>query len=316
MTASLAALSGVLDGALYNSTGYLFVVLGILISIRFTGYPDLTVDGSFTFGAALYVMGICLNLSVATGFLLAWGGGLVSGLLTAALNRYCRIGKIISSVLVMIFLITIVPYLTGGSTLGLLQQRHILADLHQWDMNLTRQIWPDSSFSLHLGFTGCFLFIALGIVLLTNCFFNTRLGLQIRYFGSAVSPSLLTAAKRKAVLFIGLALGNGFVAIGGAIEAERKGGFSQNMGLGVLLIGLACLILGESIAKTFLRRNNLHVHEYLKAVICGVIGYCLVLQLLLYSGITFLDVRLTSTVFLFVLLTLASRRHSNRGSLF
>lgn len=311
-----AEIIGLFDAALYNSTGYLFVVLGILVSIRFSGFPDLTVDGAFTFGAALYAVGIQFGQPVLLCFTIAWGGGLLAGIMTASVNRLCQIGKILSSVLVMLFLITAVPYITGGATVGLLQKVHWLAHVQQWDLQLTRSLWPNSHFSLHMGFTACVIILSTLTLGLLGWFFQTRLGIQLRYFGSAESPSLLSQSQQKNLLFLGLALGNGFVALGGAIEAERKGGFSQNMGLGVLLIGLACLVLGESIIKTFVRRDHLYVREYLYASVIGVIGYSMVLQVLLFVGLTFLDVRLTTTIFLLILLAFAAKRHPSTSRLF
>ncbi|MGO8925417.1 MAG: ABC transporter permease subunit [Limisphaerales bacterium] len=306
----------VLDASVYNSTGYFFVVLGILISIRFLGFPDLTVDGSFTVGAALYAVGIKASLPVVAAFLMAWGAGLVAGCMTAAVNEVLKIGKIISSVLVMLFLITLTPYLTQGSTVGLLNGSHWLASVEKWDLALTRSLVPGSDFSWHFGFNLLLGLACLIAALLAGGFFVTRLGIQIRYLGSAKSPGLLEQPKRKWLLFLGLAVGNAFVALGGAIEAERHGGFNQNMGVGVILIGLASLILGESLVKTRKKRDNLRVGECVVAVVVGVVVYATVLQILLWAGLTFLDVRLTTTVFLLLLLAFASHRYPNSARLF
>lgn len=311
-----AHIAGLLDSTLHNSTGFVFVVLGILISIRFTGFPDLTVDGSFTFGAALYAVGVQLHQPVILCLAVASIGGALGGVLTASVNRLCRIGQIISSILVMLFLVTIVPYITGGSTVGLLQEHHWLARVQHWDLAFTRSIWPEADFSLHPLFIAVAALLAAALILGTWWFFRTRLGVQIRYLGSATAPSLLSMFRQHALVFLGLAFGNGLVALGGAIEAERKGGFSQNMGLGVILIGLACLVLGESAIKTFVRRDHLHVGEYMLSAVLGVLAYSLVLQLLLLLGLTFLDVRLTTTVFLLLLLAIAARRHPNTARLF
>lgn len=313
---ALTDIVSILDASIYNSTGFFFVVLGILISIRFLGFPDLTVDGSFTLGAAMYAVGIKSGFPVLISLVLAWLGGLIGGCMTATVNEVLKIGRIISSVLVMLFLITLTPYLTQGSTVGLLNGKHWLASLEQWDLAVTRSLVPTSDFSWHVGFNLLLAAACLAAMLAAGYFFMTRLGIEVRYIGSAKSPSLLNKAKKKWLLFLGLALGNAFVALGGAIEAERHGGFSQNMGVGVILIGLASLILGESIVKTKKRRDNLLVPEYLSAVVIGVVVYSAVLQLLLWAGLTFLDVRLTTTVFLLFLLAFASHRYPNSARLF
>jgi len=305
-----------LDATMYNSTGYILVTLGIVVSIRFMGFPDLTVDGSFTLGAAIYAVGIKSGFPVVVCLAMAGCAGLVAGTMTATVNRGLQIGQILSGILVMLFLITAVPYLTGGATVGLLSQDHWIARLQQWDLRLTRAVFPDSNFSLHLAFIGVLAVVGGVAVFLVRLAFRTRIGAQMRYLGSAKSPNLLSGNQRTFLMYAGLAFGNALVAAGGAVEAERHGGFNQNMGIGVLLIGLASLILGESILKTRLRRDWLHVSEYLVAAVVGVLVYSFVLQFLLLIGLTFLDVRLTTTVFLLLLLAFAARCHPNSARLF
>ena len=305
-----------IDSSLYNSTGYLFVALGILVSIRFMGFPDLTADGSFTLGAAVYAVCIKNGLPVFVCFLAAYFGGLIAGFMTTCINRGLKIGKIISSVLVMMFLITVVPYITGGSTIGLISVSHLFSELQQLDIALTRYVIGNPGFSLHILFTSVLLIICLAGILLIKYFFRTRIGIEMRYIGSSKQPSLISKRKNDLLLLLGLTTGNALIGIGGAIEAERHGGFSQNMGLGILLIGLSCLVLGESIIKSRLKRDYLTVSESLIAVIVGVLSYSFILQSLLAAGLTFLDVRLTTTLFLLVMLTFASKKHPNSGRLF
>lgn len=305
-----------LDSTLYNSTGYFLVALGLLVSIRFTGFPDLTVDGSFTIGAALFAMSVKADVPVALCFVLAVVGGGVAGAMTATANDVLKIGKIVSSVLVSIALITVAPYLVGGASVGLLREDHWLDALQRTDIEWTRALLPGSSFSLHLGFILVFLGLCALIGLGVWWFFVRRHGIQIRYMGSAAAPNLLTRSRRRVLLFVGLMLGNGLVGLGGAIEAQRNGGFNIGMGIGTILIGLAILVLGESVVKTRVRRDNLHVREYVLAVALGMVGYAFGLQLLLLLGLTFLDVRLTTTLLLLVLLAIAARKHPNSARFF
>ena len=305
-----------LDATLYNSVGYFLVALGILVSIRFLGYPDLTVDGSFTIGAAVFAISVKAQLPALASFLLVIIGGAIGGVLTGLINKFLQIGKIVSSIIVMILLITIVPYLSEGSTVGLLDESSLLASLQDSDLQLTRSLLPEAQFSLHIYFILTF-FIFCGIIaFLLNRFFTKNYGIKIRYLGSALAPNLLKKKENIKLNLLGLGMGNALVALGGAVEAQRNGGFSQNMGVGVILIGLTVLVLGESILKTRYKRDHLSVPENIAAVFIGVFVYSFGLQLLLAYDITFFDVRLTTTVFLLLLLTLAARRHPNSGQLF
>lgn len=309
-------LSFIFDSAIYNSIGLSLVALGVLVSIRFTGYPDLTVDGSFTIGAAIFAVSVGHNIPIPIAIILSFLSGVISGALTATVNDFMKIGKIVSAIIVMLFLITLSPYLTGGSTLGLLHSGNIFESLDSYDKVLTNKLFPNASFSLHLTFNLVLLVFICIIALLISWFFNSKTGIRIRYIGSSEEPELIKKRSRSILLFLGLALGNALVGIGGAIEAHRNGGFSQNMGLGITLIAITILVLGESIVKIRLKRDNLTVNENLFAVALGTFFYSFALQCLLAIGITFIDVRLTTTFLLLVLLTTASRYFPNSTKFF
>lgn len=307
---------GLIDAAVYNATGFLFVALGLLVSIRFTGYPDLTTDGSFTIGAATYAVSVVNGIPIIFALFLSAAIGAASGCLTAALNQILNIGKIISSVIVMLFLILVTPYLAGGASIGLINVESLFIQVSNLDLTISRTLLPDAHFSLHL------VFISIVVVILSIVFvaiyklFKSRTGLAIRYVGSAISPNLLSQTKQKTSIFIGLMIGNSLISVGGAIEAERNGGFSQNMGMGVILIGVTILVLGESILKSRTKRDNLFVNQCLLACLIGTIVYCIGVQLILSLDLSIVDIRLATTIFLLFLLIYVSRRHPNSSQFF
>jgi len=304
------------DLTFFNATGYLLVTLGILISIRFAGYPDLTADGSFTIGAVVYAVLVSRGNPIIVAFAGAAAVGMLAGACTAATNQLLRVGKIISSVIVMLALISVAPYVASGATVGLLDQSNWLAALTQFDKELTRNLFPDARFSVHPATTAVYFLLWLALAMAVFWFFRRRLGIEIRYVGSASSPSLVPVRRRKWLVLLGLCLGNLCIGLGGAIEAERRGGFAVNMGLGTILIALACLVLGESIIKTWARRDHLYVFEYILAVLLGVLLYSFLLQLLLYIGLIAVDIRLTTVLLLLSLLAFAAWRHPNTARLF
>jgi len=296
---SVSNIVSLLDGAIYNGVGLYFVVVGIIVSIRFTGYPDLTVDGSFTVGAAFYSLVIKSGSNIGFALLVAMFVGSLAGMLTSFVNQHLKIGKIISSIIVTIILILIVPYFTHGVTISLLRAESFFSKFNTIDFNITQSLFPGAAFSLHLLFNTFVILIALVATLFLWWFTsNTKIGIQLRYIGAAKNPGLITRKYRKYYIYLGLGLGNLFVAMGGAIEAEKRAGFNQNMGFGILLIALAILLLGESMIKARKKRDYLYVKEYLMAAAIGAIVYSFGVQLLLASNIAFLDVRLSSTLFL------------------
>ncbi len=305
-----------LSAALYNATGYLFVVLGVYILIRVTGFPDLTVDGSFTIGAAVYATLLALGAPFLLGLAAAATCGAIAGVGTWAINSRLGVGKVVSGVLMMILLTLAAPYLTGGSTQSLLRASNLYSALEAFDRDITESLVAAASFQLHLATTSLWFAAFAAILCLCWIFLANRTGLQLRYLGSATNPTLLTSRQRTALTCLGLMIGNAIVAIGGAIEAQRRGGFTVNMGVGVILIGITILVLGESIVKTSTRRQFLRLRECFVALVVGCLVYALGVQLLLISGFAVVDLRLLTVLFLLLLLGIAGRFVSSSTKLF
>ena len=306
----------VTDSVIFNSTGLLFVVLGVFVLIRMAGFPDLTVDGSFTMGAALYSVLLFGGWGTPLGLLIAGVGGAAGGLMTWAINDRLGVGKVVSSVLSMIILILSAPYVSGGSTKSLLNVVSIHSRIDGLDASLSEALIGGQPYQAHIIFTLVWLtcFAITGAVVLRAL--KTRPGLRLRYLGSAASPTLLPKSERRLLLLVALMGGNALIAIGGAIEAQRRGGYTNNMGIGMLLVALAILILGEALIKSIRKRDYLKLSEYAAAVVLGTIVYCAGIQLLLALRIDFVDLRLLTAFFLLILLGIAGRAHSSSTKLF
>jgi putative tryptophan/tyrosine transport system permease protein len=304
------------DSVVFNSTGLLFVVLGVVVLIRMAGFPDLTVDGSFTIGAALYSVCLVAGWSTPLALTLAAAVGGVGGLMTWTINDRLGVGRVVSSVLSMIILILSAPYVSGGSTKSLLNVVSIHGKIDRLDASLSQAIIGDQPYQAHIIFTlvwlTCFAIIGTVVLLILK----TRPGLRLRYLGSAASPTLVSKSERRLLLLLALMGGNALIAIGGAVEAQRRGGYTNNMGLGMLLVALAILILGEALIKSFRKRDYLKLSEYAIAVVLGTIVYCTGIQVLLALRIDFIDLRLLTAFFLLILLGISGRAHSSSTKLF
>lgn len=304
------------DSVIFNCTGLLFVVAGVFILIRAAGFPDLTVDGSFTIGAALYSVCLAEGRGTLLALFMAFVGGMVGGLLTWTINERLGVGKVISGVLSMIILILSCPYVSGGSTKSLLKVASLHSMIDKLDVMLTQLVIGNPPYQLHIVFSAVWIvFFAItgGIALLI---LKTRLGLRLRYLGSAASPTLLPKIEQRRLMLLALISGNAIIAIGGAIEAQRRGGYTNNMGTGMLLVALAVLVLGEALIKSFRKREYLKLSEYAIAVVLGCLVYSTGIQALLALRIDFVDLRLLTALFLLVLLSIAGRAHSSSTRLF
>ncbi|HEX7184679.1 MAG TPA: hypothetical protein VF756_22835 [Thermoanaerobaculia bacterium] len=305
-----------MDSIIYNATGLLFVVAGILLLIRMAGFPDLTADGSFTIGAALYSVSLINGWGTPLSLASAAAGGAIGGLLTWVINVRLGVGKVISGVLSMIILVLTAPYVSGGSTKSLLGLVNFHSKVDALDAELTAAVIGDRPYQAHIIFSLFWLtcFAATGGALLYGL--TTRFGVRLRYIGSAASPTLVDFSEQRGLLLSALMCGNALIAVGGSIEAQRRGGYTNNMGTGMLLVGLAVLVLGEALVKSLRKREYLRLLEYAVVVVLGAIVYSLGVQALLALRINIVDLRLMTAVFLLVLLGVAGRAHSSSTKLF
>jgi len=304
------------DAVLFNSTGLLFVVLGVLILIRMAGFPDLTVDGSFTIGAALYSVCLVGGCNTPLALLAGWLGGAAGGFLTWTINDRLGVGKVVSGVLSMILLVLTAPYVSGGSTKSLLNVTSFHSRIDALDARVSQMLIASAPYQAHIVFS-TFWLILFGLAgAAAFAALRTRTGLRLRYIGSAASPTLVPRQEQRRLLLVALMIGNGTVAVGGAIEAQRRGGFTNNMGTGMLLVALAVLILGEALVKSFRKREYLRMSEYAVAVVVGCLVYSAGIQGLLALRLAFVDLRLLTAAFLLVLLGVAGRAHSSSTRLF
>jgi ABC-type uncharacterized transport system permease subunit len=223
---------------------------------------------------------------------------------------------VVSGFLTMIILVLSAPYVSGGSTKGLLNVQSFHARIDSWDASLTGALIGNQSYQAHVIFSifwlTCFSLTAGGLFIALT----TRWGLRLRYIASAVSPTLVPICEQRRLLLSGLVIGNILIAVGGAVEAQRRGGYTNNMGTGVLLVALAVLVLGEALMKSLKQREFLRLPELAAAILAGVFLYCAGIQALLALRIAVVDLRLLTAVFLLVLLGVAGRFHSSSTRLF
>ena len=314
---SLSNLAIFFDAVIFNATGLLFVVLGVYCLIRVAGFPDLTVDGSFTIGAAIYATTLVAGFSTPVALLLAAAGGAFGGLLTWFINTKLGVGRVISSVLSMIILVLSAPYVSGGSTKSLLDLPTIQTTIDHIDAIISRELIGNQPYQMHLLFSAIWLgayAVILGFMMKA---LSVRIGLQLRYLGSARNQVLISQPRRLLLLAVGLCAGNTLVAIGGAVEAQRRGGFTVNMGTGIILVGIsAILVLGEALVKSVRKREYLYLAEYAFAVVLGTAIYCIGIQTLLALQIAVVDLRFLTALFLLLLLAYAGYFHSSTTRLF
>lgn len=225
---------------------YSLMVLGLFISYRILNIPDLTVDGSFTLGAAVAVVATLAEHPVL-GLLLAALAGAAAGFVTALLQTRMKIQPILAGIITMTALYSInLMVMDNKANLPLAQGESIYHNL------------PGMLLS---GLA------AIGVAAVLVLFLQTPAGLAVRATGdneAMVRSSSINADRMK---MAGLSIANACVALSGALIAHYNCYAEVRMGIGMVVIGLASLILGEIAVGLLVRRANI-----LSGAVAAIVG--------------------------------------------
>jgi putative ABC transport system permease protein len=277
------------------------LALGVYLSFRVFNFPDITAEGSITLGASLTATLLVRGCGPATATAAGFAGGLVAGATTGLLHTKCRINGLLSGILVMTALYSINLHVMGKSNVPLLNEVTLATKAEQLgtrlaggsnDLNVLG--WAvgvrDASMLLAV-----LLFISiLGVVL--YIFFRTNLGTAIRATGD--NPQMIRALGVSVdfILILGLALSNGLIALSGALLAQYQGFADVQMGIGMVVWGLASVIIGEALVGT----TSLGL--LITGAVMGSVLFRLLVAIALRWGLNPNDLKLITALFVFVAL--------------
>ncbi|WP_404298780.1 ABC transporter permease [Alicycliphilus denitrificans] len=228
---SLFSLLGAVEIGLIFS----LVALGVYISFRLLRFPDLTVDGSFPLGGAVCAILISTGTNPWLATLAATAAGAAAGLITGWLNVRLKIMDLLASILMMIALYSVNLRIMGGPNVPLIN-----------DTTLFTLLQPESIPDYVARPMVLFVVVVLAKLLL-DWFFATERGLAIRATGSNARMARAQGINTGAMVLLGMAVSNALVGLAGALFAQTQGGSDISMGIGTIVIGLAAVIVGESI---------------------------------------------------------------------
>ena len=269
------AMSAVELGLLYT-----LLTLGLFISYRILDIPDLTVDGSFTLGAAVSVI-ITMKGSPELGILAAAAAGTLAGMVTAILQTKLKIQPILAGILTMTGLYSINIMIMGKPNLSLLGEETIFTKLNT--------ALGGENAEIVIGVVG----VAI-ICILLGVFLHTNVGLAIRATGDNEDMVRSSSINVDCMKIIGLALANALVALSGALVAQKQASADTGMGTGMVVIGIASLIIGEVIVDSVVKQRGIKAN--IIAAIIGSIIYRLIISLALTFEISATSMKLISAI--------------------
>jgi putative ABC transport system permease protein len=211
------------------------VALGVLISFRIINFPDLTVDGSFPLGGAVAATLLVAGWNPIAATAVAIFAGALAGLVTAWLNVYLKIMQLLASILVMIALYSVNLRIMGKPNVALISEPTLFSMVTFGDIPA---YWIQPLVILA---------IVAAAKILIDLFFASETGLAMRATGGNPRMARAQGISTNRLTLMGLAISNALVALAGALFVQTQGGADISMGIGTIVIGLAAVIIGETL---------------------------------------------------------------------
>ena len=268
--------------------------LGIFMTYRILNFPDMTTEGSFPLGGAVCVTAITTGVSPFIATLLGVGAGMLAGLVTGLLFTKGKIPIILAGILVMSGLNSVILFVMKSPNKSLLNQPKI-QDVFQ------KMALPDYYDTIFLGIS-----VLAVVMILLLFFFNTSLGQAYIATGDNEEMARSIGIQTDRMKILGLVLSNGLIGLSGALIAQNDGYADVSKGTGVIVIGLASLIIGEVLF------GELTFGERLMAIVVGSIIYQLLILLVINLGFDTTYLKIFSAVILAICLMIPQLKKALR----
>jgi putative ABC transport system permease protein len=282
----LSAFVNLIPITLLQGVIYGFVALGVMLPFRMLSFPDLTSEGSFPLGGAVAAASIAGGLDPISATALALCAGFLAGCATALIHLTLKLNTLLCGIIVLTMLFSINIRIMGSPNTALFAFDSMFDTLLGMEAN-------NLSFQIPLVLT--LVLIATGLLL---WFLKTEVGIAMRAVGANQVMARAQGISIWRQTILGLGFAGGLVAVGGAVMAQNQSFADVNMGFGVLLNGLAAVIVGE----TLVGRSSLT--RQLLAPVVGAIVYYQVISFALALGLEPSDLRFLTGAFVLLMLAI------------
>ncbi len=279
------------------------LALGIFISFRIFDFPDITAEGSFTFGAATAASLIVYGVNPLLASFIAFIAGMVAGAVTGIIHTRFKINPLLAGILVMTALYSVNLHVMGRSNIPLLNETTVFT----WIENFSAWISGADTKTIIMGWqvsvVDLWLLLFCSMAIIIFClflwwFFKTNIGTAMRATGDNDQMIRALGVNTKAMIIIGVAISNGFIALSGAMLAQYQGFADVQMGIGMMVWGLASVIIGEAII------NDDSLGFVIIGAVVGSVLFRLLVAIALRWGLNPNDLKLITAFFVFIALIL------------
>ena len=274
------------------------LALGVFISFRIFAFPDITADGSITLGAAVAASLLAHGVNPPLASLAAFVAGLLAGTCTGTLHTRFKINSLLSGILVMTALYSVNLHVMGRSNVPLLSVNTVVTQAERIGIRFTGGVasfnlagWDVSVRDASVLCAIVFAVVSTGALL--YLFLRTNLGMAMRATGDNVQMIRALGVNDSTMIVFGLAISNGLVALSGALLAQYQGFADVGMGIGMVVWGLASVIIGEALV------GGNQVGLTIIGAVMGSVLFRLMVAVALRWGLSPNDLKLITAVFVF-----------------
>ena len=275
-----------LQATIEQSLIFAIMVLGVYISFRILDFPDMTVDGTFPLGAAISAKLLTLGVNPYLTLLVALVAGAVAGAVTGLIHVKLKVKDLLAGILVMTALYSVNLRVMGKSNIPLFEEDNIFNT--EYSMMITIVV------------------LILISKFILDYLLKTKFGFALKALGDNENLIVSLGLNEEKYKIYGLMIANAFVAFSGAVLAQYQGFADVGMGTGIIVIGLASIIIGDTL---FGKRRRL---AGTTIVIIGSILYRGVIAVTLSMGMDASDLKLITSVIVIIILWIQKRKDKRR----
>ena len=275
-----------LQATIEQSLIFAIMVLGVYISFRILNFPDMTVDGTFPLGAAISAKLLTLGVNPYLTLLVALIAGAAAGAITGLIHVKLKVKDLLAGILVMTALYSVNLRVMGKSNIPLFEEDNIFNT--EYSMMITIVV------------------LILISKFLLDYLLKTKFGFALKALGDNENLIVSLGLNEEKYKIYGLMIANAFVAFSGAVLAQYQGFADVGMGTGIIVIGLASIIIGDTL---FGKRRRL---AGTTIVIIGSILYRGVIAVTLSIGMDASDLKLITSIIVIVILWIQKQKDKRR----
>jgi putative ABC transport system permease protein len=279
------------------------LALGLFISFRIFNFPDITAEGSFTFGAATGASLIVAGMNPLLASAVAFVAGMAAGAVTGIIHTRFKINPLLAGILVMTALYSVNLHVMGKSNMPLLNETTVFTWVENFSVWMSGEGTRTSILGWQVAVKDLWLLMFCLIGIGVFCvflwwFFKTNLGTAMRATGDNDQMIRALGVNTNAMIIAGVAISNGFVALAGAMLAQYQGFADVQMGIGMMVWGLASVIIGEAII------NDDSLGFVIAGAVIGSVLFRLLVAIALRWGLNPNDLKIITAMFVFIALIL------------